>query len=134
MKLLEFKVTDLPAIVSHAKSASIQQPTFYESEENITPKKGLFLVKDQGVYLMSNGTNPGEKTMSELGLVTYAKGCNPTTDEDWWSQGSYLCGGDDFCEFIELEWVQFAIDTGHNLIIELSDTEMMLRGDLMQER
>lgn len=133
MRLLEFNVSELAPIVDHAASATKQRQTFYEAENDLTPAKGLFLVKDQGVYIMSNGTNPGDKSMSELGLIAYAKGCHPKVDEGWWETAWDICGGDDFCEFIALDWVQFAMDAGTKLIIEMSDTEIRLRSDLMQE-
>lgn len=72
------------------------------------PGPGLFLVHDDGVYLMSNGQpmqpNGNGDTRAK---VVYAKGYEPprlVKDRDWGDQYSTIVaavGGDDFVEFIE---------------------------------
>ena len=91
-------------------------------------------MKDQGVYMMSNGHNPGETTASDLGLVVYAEGCNPEIGEDWYENGRYICGGDDFAEFIDLGWYQYALKNKcKDFIIEMTDEHMKFRPDLMEK-
>jgi hypothetical protein len=59
---------------------------------------GLWLVGDQGVYLMPNTTG------KEFTFV-YARECNPTKldFETWWANKSASFGADDGVEFIDLK-------------------------------
>jgi hypothetical protein len=66
----------------------------------------LWLVHDQGVYLMSAGIPHLERPDNpEASKVAYADGCDPTKQEfdDWWHHSRELVGGDDFVEPIDLE-------------------------------
>jgi hypothetical protein len=54
---------------------------------------GLWLVKDDGIYLMSNGTGA-------LAPI-YAKGFDPERKAGVWSGASDTVGGDDFEEFLD---------------------------------
>ena len=132
MRLLKFKTEDIRKLAEHSMKAIKQQPTYAQQEEATAIPKGLILVKDQGVYLLSNGLYAEDKTPTELGLVVYAENCNPETDKDWYDNGQYICGGDDFAEFIDLDWVQYAQSKKcEYLIIEMTDNTMILRTDLM---
>jgi hypothetical protein len=70
---------------------------------------GLHLVKDSGVYLMSNGTPrllaPGKKDSSQ---VVYAQGHSPA--DEW-------IGGDDFCDFLSLDTFEDIIAKGGKMIV-----------------
>jgi len=89
--LLKFKTADLKILVEHAqKSEKFRMP--------FSRKKGkpaLLLVKDQGVYFMSNGLphlpNPNNPKHS---LVVYAEGYTPEVGH---------IGGDDWCETFEID-------------------------------
>ncbi|EHU7154832.1 DUF3085 domain-containing protein [Salmonella enterica] len=59
---------------------------------------GVLLVKDHGVYIMSE---IGELTPRGR-KVAYAKGCNPEKDETWWDTSRAEVGGDDFGEALNL--------------------------------
>lgn len=50
--------------------------------------QSLYLVGDQGIYIMSFDQN-------EQRDIIYAKGCNPEKDTDWYSNKCSLYGGDD---------------------------------------
>ena len=54
---------------------------------------GLWLVKDDGVYLMSNAESSGEPK------VVYAQGYDPHQGEVW-GKCQQVMGGDDMCEFV----------------------------------
>ncbi len=54
---------------------------------------GLWLVKDDGIYLMSNGTEPH--------APVYASGFDPERNLGVWSSASEAVGGDDFEEFLD---------------------------------
>lgn len=67
--------------------------------EPYSGKKGtepvLWIVKDSGVYLMSNRIF--KKLPKDKSHCLYAKGYNPELDKDYWEKGQKL-GGDDFVE------------------------------------
>ena len=64
---------------------------------------GLWLVHDQGVYLMSNGIphleDPDRPKSSK---IVQAKGCDPKKDDGWWEESCQLVGGDDFVEHLPI--------------------------------
>jgi Protein of unknown function (DUF3085) len=62
---------------------------------------GLWLVGDQGVYLMPNTT--GTKR-----TIIYARECDPTKldFETWWANKRASFGGDDGVEFIDLKDIE----------------------------
>ncbi|EAP0278477.1 hypothetical protein DMV52_22180 [Salmonella enterica] len=59
---------------------------------------GVVLVKDHGVYIMSE---IGELTPRGR-KVAYARGGHPDKDENWWETARAEMGGDDFGETIDL--------------------------------
>ena len=74
------------------------RPVITEALQN---KCKLILVKDQGVYFMSER---GEQTPEgRRKLLAYAVGCNPDVDpfDDWWELARAELGGDDFAEYID---------------------------------
>ncbi len=62
-------------------------------------RPGLWLVGNQGVYIMANGKLPegGEP------LIVYSEQCHPKGDIDWWQYKRRHFGGDDGVEFIAAE-------------------------------
>ncbi len=60
---------------------------------------GVWLVGDQGVYLMSNG----KLADGERPLVIYSEECHPVGNPDWYDYKHRHFGGDDGIEFIEAE-------------------------------
>ncbi len=113
MAKLTFSVEDIRKLVAHSKGKK-HPDKFYG--EPLTIKEFLYLVHDQGVYLMSGADEvlPAEdgKTQS---FVTYAEGCDPRKDEDWYDQARYLVGGDDFGEPISLDFWEAALK-GHDAV------------------
>lgn len=76
-------------------SAKDLKPVLQEARKNHC---GVLLVKDHGVYIMSEIgalTSRGRK-------VAYAGGCHPDKDEAWWDTVRAEVGGDDFGETIDL--------------------------------
>lgn len=95
---LWFRVTDVVPLAEHAMTASEHAPAPY-ADPGPTPP-ALFWVKDQGIYVLSNGKprqppesagRPGEAR------VVYAHGHGPDTH---WYGGDPL--GDDFIESLSL--------------------------------
>ena len=114
MPRLIFSFNELRPLIDHAKAANSTQATMdqkwewlaaqgvpedqifhrmgemTEADNNAAAKPGLILVKDDGIYLMSNGG--GEKSLN----VAYASGYNPKVDGDVWDKCRDAVGGDDF--------------------------------------
>ena len=77
---------------------------------------GFWLVKDQGVYLMSNGSPRLTLDDGKRGKVVYAKGYDPERDGDWYSRARAVLGGDDFAIFIPLEWYDLSVSKGKRVL------------------
>jgi len=79
--------------------------------DNAKVPAGLWLVGDQGVYLMSNGC-PGDKIKPDNdGLhVVYAEECDPKLSDEWYENKVSIFGGDDGCEFLPLSFFEKAMD------------------------
>jgi hypothetical protein len=114
MARLVFNATDLLRVVDH--SIANKQARFLsdwdekkkEAVYSVPAKPAVLLVKDSGIYMMSNG-DPGDlvdpsKANEKFAqrYIVYAKGCNPKTDgDDVWEKCQRMVGGDDFGETIE---------------------------------
>ena len=66
-------------------------------------EQGLWLVKDDGIYLMSasNSDGRGLKKADGKPVVTYARGYDPKYEDDLWDK-TYAVSRDDFGEFIPM--------------------------------
>ncbi len=120
---LIFENKDVLRCVEHALAAPEHSMTYgYEGE----PVPALSWVKDDGIYVMSNGrphdlderhTGPSEKCH-----VCYAKGYDPRTG-DVWDKCRDAVGGDDFSEIIELtDQMVSDIRAGSNLILKVTSS------------
>lgn len=77
-----------------------------------TTGKGLWLIGDDGVYLMPNTTDGIHHKGSAPRVIVYAEECNPTTMsfDEWWAAKQASFGGDDGVEFIDAaELLQLAL-------------------------
>ncbi|MET9671453.1 DUF3085 domain-containing protein [Streptomyces sp. NPDC006475] len=90
---LHFRLAAVLAAAEHAAAATEHRATYQETN----PAPALWWVKDDGTYLMSNGTHP-EGTSQEIRdrTIAYAAGWGRGTD------ARSVCGGDDFVERIAL--------------------------------
>lgn len=68
----------------------------------------LELVKDHGIYLMSNGIPVQRDTASRSSRVAYAKGFDPFKDGDWDEFARAYLGKRDFSIPIPLRWARRA--------------------------
>lgn len=69
-----------------------------ELNPQVKEEAAIFLVHDQGVYIMSAAP---ERQLIQAGdhcVCVWAAGCNPEKDDDWWDNAHRLVGGDDFGE------------------------------------
>jgi DUF3085 family protein len=99
MRLIFDDMDGIRRLIAHAMAAKDFRRIL--GEESASP--ALHFVKDEGIYLMSNGSPRdiiGPARDSDLGrsFVVYAKGFNPTADPDVWERSREAVGGDDFVE------------------------------------
>jgi len=92
--------------------------------DKTTTKKGFWLVKDDGIYLINAFKLNKGKNPTDEGYTTYANGYNPNTidsDELW--EKTHRFSSDDFVEFIQLPQDQLkALKFGYALQINLTKT------------
>lgn len=110
---LTFTGDEVRRIAERSAEAPLDElrPLFHQQTEAFdgktwadTPERGLWLVGDQGVYIMSNAPFPQEEG-SRKQVVCYAKECDPThmPFDDWWEAKQASFGPDDGGDFIPLE-------------------------------
>jgi hypothetical protein len=100
---LHFDKELVDRLIDHSRNAESRSKLYGMDG---TDTAGVWLVGDQGVYLMSNGTPHlprDENNPDERSLVCYADECNPETldFENWWENKRASFGGDDGADFIE---------------------------------
>lgn len=102
MGTLHFSTALLRAEIEAVKRATAHR-TLYEEETG----PGLWLVGDQGVYLMGNHERP-PLPKGQSYAVVYAVECDPETCafDDWWAVKNATFGGDDGVEFLDLKGVE----------------------------
>jgi hypothetical protein len=115
-------------LLAHAKAAP-RTVSPYGLTEDADP--GVMLVKDDGVYLMSNG-EPGLRGTETTNKVVYAQGYEalPVTASVEERMARYdkirdAAGSDDFAEFIPAESLT-ALEAGGSLQVELSADKMTI--------
>lgn len=88
-------------------------------------KPGLWLVGDNGVYIMSNG----KLVEGDRPLVVYSEECHPVGNPDWLDYKRRYFGGDDGIEFIEAEKLLPLVNRDFrftHLRVLLSETDVSL--------
>lgn len=123
MAILTFDANAVRKLLEHARNAPEHLPTFGQKN----PEAGLWLVGDQGVYLMSNGTPPlmadgsiGEKEGEGRRMVAYAKGTDPAKNPDWHFEKDRLFGGDDGVDYLPAEAFEKALSDKPTVRIKLT--------------
>jgi hypothetical protein len=99
---LTFPISDVLEALDELRGATACR-TLYDK----TTGKGLWLVGDQGVYLMPNttdGPRASRRQPGDCNFVVYARECDPTKLEfdTWWANKRASFGGDDGVEFIAM--------------------------------
>jgi len=104
MKQLIFEADDVRRVVKHSLTAAKQggKTTSHDPETGAALTEpvaaaAVVLVRDEGVYLMSNG-QPRDllNETSPRSFAAYARGCHPFRDHDWRTNARELVGDDDF--------------------------------------
>jgi len=88
---LHFPWPEVAKALDEIRAATVVRPLYGKDTG-----KGLWLVGDEGVYLMPN-------TEAETRTIAYAKECDPRKSDDWWHVKRATFGGDDGVEFICIE-------------------------------
>lgn len=127
---LTFNRAEVVRLMAHAKEAETHAPAYSQTGE-IVPS--LWLVGDQGVYLMSNG-RPGLKEDGGGNVVAYAEQINPDKLEFdvWYPRKRTAFGGDDGVEPITVADIEDCLATYPSLTeplrISLTPRQMALVG------
>ena len=98
MPELTFKGKLLKRVVKH--SLSVKRKIPYEDE--YTDDMGVWLVKDQGIYVMAPTHEERDKDEKGHTVVCYANGYRGDIDDDTLWDRTHAVSGDDFAEFIPL--------------------------------
>jgi hypothetical protein len=126
---LYFDMAIVARLIDHAEQSTERRGTiaqlydgnFQEIPDPVIPP-GLNWAKDRGIYLMSNGKLGEGGDAAEMGLIAYARGFNPEANPDYYWKQTDAVGGDDFVEFLGLEWVKRVVGdrTSGYLAIEVT--------------
>lgn len=127
--MFTFPVAQVRAIIARGQSDAAAHGGFRNPHYGLAPgkdeKPGLWLVGDQGVYVMSNGILAPDARP----LVCYALECNPADPGDWWHYKHKHFGGNDGIEFLDAAEILrlFDADPGAtHLRVVLSESEISL--------
>lgn len=136
MTILTFPAVEVRKLLDHAKAATGHKLTIGERlqvygepkgwdvqpDEEKHGKPGLWLVKDEGIYLMSNGTpalltkagSPNGRNEIEVNAVVYAEGYDPTKQDrgEVWDAARAAVGGDDFVEMLPVGMIEAGLPAG----------------------
>ena len=106
MTRLHFKnnapYSPLKRVVQHSQKVKRKIPY----EDKYTKKMGVWLVKDDGIYLMAPTHEERDKDENGKTVVCYAQGFSPNVKDLW--DKTHAVSGDDFAEFIPLNDEQVA--------------------------
>jgi hypothetical protein len=126
-----FSITEMRAVLDRGRADADANGGYRVPYQGISPetdaRPGLWLVGDEGVYLMSSG----KLAEGQRPLVVYAEECDPKTNPDTWHYKRRHFGGDDGVEFIdavelELERLTAAAPDATHLQITMDETSLSL--------
>ena len=91
-----------------------------------TKEYGLWLVKDEGIYLMSPTDEKFVDSRGVINTVVYAYGYKPTkANQDTLWDRTYAVSRDDFAEFIPLTTDQVTrVVMGGGIVININETQL----------
>lgn len=98
---LSFRGPELEKLLVWARKNDAVYPYTYEPVMN--HEQGLWLVKDEGIYLISASNSDGKHLKGAGGkrVVTYARGYDPKYEDNLWEK-TYAVSRDDFAEFVPM--------------------------------
>lgn len=125
--MFTFALADIRATVERGQSDAAANGGFRNPHYGRSPgrdeKPGVWLVGDEGVYLLSNGT----LVDGQRPHVVYAEECDPKTNPDYWQYKHQHFGGDDGVEFLDAEvLMKLAADapSATHLRITMTDSDL----------
>lgn len=99
--MFTFSVTDIHVVMMRGRLDAYLNGGFRNPHYGVFPgrdeKPGLWLVGDEGVYILSNG----KLAEGQRPFVVYAEECDPKTNPDYWQYKRHHFGGDDGVEFLD---------------------------------
>ncbi len=127
--MFTFLLNGVRAVIARGRSDAAANGGYrnphYGFSSSESEKPGLWLVGDEGVYLLSNG----RLAEGERPLVVYAAECDPATNPDHWHYKRQYFGGDDgvdFLDAVEIERLIAGSPTATHLRIEMTGASMTL--------
>ena len=101
---LTFNATEVQKLMEHSLNSPDHKMAYGDIKSQ---EPGLWIVGDDGIYLMSNGL-PGLADGKQQKVV-YANECDPTKMDfdDWWENKNATFGSDDGCEYFSLESIKY---------------------------
>lgn len=127
--MFTFSVTDIQAVIMRGRLDDFNNGGFRNPYYGVRPgqgeKPGLWLVGDEGVYILSNGKLAKE----QRALVVYAQECDPKSNPDYWHHKRQYFGGDDGIEFLDAEMLVKLIrsaPTATHLAIVMTDESLSI--------
>jgi hypothetical protein len=125
--MFTFTVTEVRAVILRGRIDAFNNGGFRNPYYGLAPgrdeKPGLWLVGDEGVYILSNG----KLTERQRPLVVYAEECDPKTNPDYWHYKRQHFGADDGIDFLDAELLVKSIrgsPTATHLQIVMTDASM----------
>lgn len=127
--MFTFSVTAIHAVITRGRIDARMNGGFRNPHYGLAPgkdeKPGVWLVGDEGVYIMSNG----KLADGQRSFVIYAEECDPKTNPDYWHYKRQYFGGDDGIDFLDAELLVLSIEalaSATHLTIEMTDDSMAI--------
>ncbi|MBZ9739779.1 MULTISPECIES: DUF3085 domain-containing protein [unclassified Mesorhizobium] len=127
--MFTFPIVAVRKVIERGKTDAVNNGGFRNPYYGLKPgegeKPGLWLVGDEGVYLLSNG----KLAEGQKAFICYAEECNPSINPDSWHYKRQYFGGDDGIEFIDAAEVLHLLDKtpdATHLCVQLTDTSISL--------
>ncbi|MER8840925.1 DUF3085 domain-containing protein [Mesorhizobium sp. M0913] len=127
--MFTFPILAVRKVIERRKTDAANNGGFRNPYYGLKPGQGeipgLWLVRDQGVYIISNGKLADGKRP----LVLYSEECHPIGNPDWFHYKQRHFGGDDGIEFIDAEQLIPLFDRNlrcTHLNVQLTETEVSL--------
>ena len=118
---LTFPKARVRELLEHSKAAATRRPSYSQTADPTKIPAGLWLVGDQGVYLMSNATMSEGQKRAEL---VYAAEVDPDKlDFDtWWANKRASFGGEDGVEFLEADLIESWLESTQGTTVQIRMT------------
>ena len=127
--MFTFSVTAIHAVITRGRIDARMNGGFRNPHYGLAPgkdeKPGVWLVGDEGVYIMSNG----KLADGQRSFVIYAEECDPKTNPDYWHYKRQYFGGDDGIDFLDAELILRSIEAqspATHLTIEIPDDSIAI--------